>query len=191
MYVNTKVKFNYGGRETLVKIRKRGYTGMCLIPSALQYLFGGIVSKGKGQWIRVKYNRLGILLYADDVVLIGDSENTLQEILNITTSYANEFSPSFNKSECVVLIVNKPERGREDFSAHSASPIKMGSKLRGGGLHILSWDRAKLTSFLMVNLLVLYLLSKKSYSIFFYIFHYLKEMQKKVRTNFSENRQTS
>ena len=29
------------------------------------------------------------------------------------------------------------------ISAHSASFMKTGSKLRGGGLHILSWDRAR------------------------------------------------
>ena len=29
-------------------------------------------------------------------------------------------------------------------TAHSPSSIKTGSKLRGGGLHILNWDRARL-----------------------------------------------
>ena len=53
------------------------------------------------------------MLY-DDVVMIGDNKNTLQEILNITNSYANIFSLSFNESKCGVLIINKPG-GREEF----------------------------------------------------------------------------
>ena len=48
MYVNTNSKFNYGGIETDWVKLERGETGLCLIPSALQYLYGGVVSKGKG-----------------------------------------------------------------------------------------------------------------------------------------------
>ena len=33
----------------------------------------------------------------------------------ITTSYADEFSLSFNESKCGVLIMNKLEGGREEF----------------------------------------------------------------------------
>ena len=57
-----------------------------------------------------------MLIYADDVVLIADNEATLQDMLNVVASFGNEFSLSFNSKKCGVLIVNKPELGRENFS---------------------------------------------------------------------------
>ena len=53
--------------------------------------------------------------YADDVVLIAESEVMLQEMLDMATCYGNKFSSSFSYSKCGVLSINKPKQGSENF----------------------------------------------------------------------------
>ena len=117
MYVNTKSEFNYGGIETDWVKLERGVRQGCVSSPLLFSIYTEESSarvRDAGLGVRVKSNILGILLHADDLVLIGDSENALQEIVNITTSYAGEFSLSFNESKCGVLMINKQEGGREE-----------------------------------------------------------------------------
>ena len=46
--------------------------------------------------VRVGQDILGVLLYADDVVLISEDRDELQQMLNISFEYGNEFSLTFN-----------------------------------------------------------------------------------------------
>ena len=46
-----------------------------------------------------------ILLYADDIVLIAEYENTIRETLNIVNDNINEFIMSFNSNKCGVMDI--------------------------------------------------------------------------------------
>ena len=64
-----------------------------------------------GLGIRVDEGRLGILLYADDVVLSGDSK----EMINIVRNNGNEFSLSINNTKCAILAINTPQGEEHSF----------------------------------------------------------------------------
>ena len=67
-----------------------------------------------GLGVKVNEDRLGSLLYADDLVLIGEKEKMLQDMINIIRTYGSEFSLSFNSNKCGVMICNKPDEEIED-----------------------------------------------------------------------------
>ena len=118
MYKNTKSKFFFGDIETDWVTLKRGVRQGCVLSPLLFSIYTEELAariRDSGLGVLVNAKRLGILLYADDVVLIADSEVMLQEMLDMATGYGNEFSLSFNYSKCGVLSINKPEHGRENF----------------------------------------------------------------------------
>ena len=71
--------------------------------------------RASGLGIKINRKKISILLCADDIILIAENEDMLQEMLNIVSDYANEFSMSFSNSKCGVMEINKPEGGREEF----------------------------------------------------------------------------
>ena len=49
------------------------------------------------------------------MVLLGDSKEMLQEIINIVRDYGNEFSLSFNNTKCGILEINTPQGEEHSF----------------------------------------------------------------------------
>ena len=49
---------------------------------------------------------LGVLLYADDIILLAENAGDMQKMLNITTDYAREFSMTFGETKCGVMRYN-------------------------------------------------------------------------------------
>ena len=118
MYRNTKSKFTFGEIESdWVKV-ERGVRQGCVLSPLLFSIYTEELAarvRDSGLGIRVKDDRLGILLYADDVVILAENEEMLQKMLKIVNDYGNEFSLNFNSNKCGIMILNKPEEGREDF----------------------------------------------------------------------------
>ena len=118
MYTNTKAKYVFGKIESnWVKLEKGVRQGCVLSPLLFSLYTEELAAsiRNTGYRVRIGDSRLGVLIYADDVVLIADEEATLQDMLNVD-SFGNEFSSSFNSIKCWVLIVNKPEMGHKNFS---------------------------------------------------------------------------
>ena len=115
MYRNTKSKFLLGDIETDWVKLERGVRQGCVLSPLLFSIYTEELAariRESGLGIRVGEGRLGILLYADDVVLLGDSKEMLQEMINIVRDYGNEFSLSFNNKKCGILAINTPQ-GKE------------------------------------------------------------------------------
>ncbi len=57
----------------------------------------------------VKYSddRIGILLYADDIALIAESRSKLEKIMNITYRYSKKWRFTFNYDKCAVMVFNQ------------------------------------------------------------------------------------
>jgi hypothetical protein len=50
---------------------------------------------------------INCLLFADDVVLIAESPEELQELLNISNAFANKWNLKFNPKKSKILITSK------------------------------------------------------------------------------------
>jgi hypothetical protein len=50
---------------------------------------------------------INCLLLADDVVLIAESSEELQELLNISNAFANKWNLKFNPKKSKILITGK------------------------------------------------------------------------------------
>lgn len=50
---------------------------------------------------------INCLLFADDVVLIAESPEELQELLNISNAFANKWNLKFNPKKSKILITGK------------------------------------------------------------------------------------
>ena len=55
---------------------------------------------------------MGACFFADDIVLMAESDNDLQNILEVVSNYANRWKLRFNASKCVVLVVGQKKRGK-------------------------------------------------------------------------------
>ena len=63
--------------------------------------------------MKVGDDRLGLLLYADDVVLLSESSEDLQRMLDITTEYGMDFNVKFSSEKSQVMVVNGEEIDKE------------------------------------------------------------------------------
>ena len=118
MYTDTKAKYSLGNIESdWVKLEKGVRQGCVLSPLLFslytEELATRIRNMDKG--IKVGNSNLGILLYADDVVLIADDRDRLQEMLDVVDGYGKEFSLSFNRNKCGVLVMNETGNNIEQF----------------------------------------------------------------------------
>ena len=65
----------------------------------------GLGAKVRGTWT-------GACFFADDIVLLAESDNELQNMLDVVSNYANRWKLRFNASKCGVLVVGQKTRGK-------------------------------------------------------------------------------
>ena len=109
MYVNTRGKYALGELETDWVKSVKGVRQGCILSPLLFGLYTEELSVrvnkcNKG--VRVGDSRLNVLLYADDIVVMSESSEDLQEVLNVVAGYGNDFNVSFSDEKSEVLIVN-------------------------------------------------------------------------------------
>ncbi len=82
-----------------------------LVLSVCQWVGEKIKEEGKG--VKVGANRVRLLLYADDIVLLAESKQDLQKMLDVVTSYSKKWrfrvNPKKGKSE--VMVFGRNPRG--------------------------------------------------------------------------------
>ena len=54
-------------------------------------------------------DRIGVLLYADDVVVMSESVDELQSLLDVVDGYGKDFGVRFSSEKSKVMIVNRSE----------------------------------------------------------------------------------
>ena len=63
--------------------------------------------RAKNLGARIDNKQFGCLFWADDVVLIGENEQDLTNLLSVTSDFSNKFKLNFNYNKSNVLIVGK------------------------------------------------------------------------------------
>jgi hypothetical protein len=109
MYVDTKAKFNLGDIETDWVSSERGVRQGCILSPLLFGLYTeelAVRVNRCGEGIRVGNDRLNVLLYADDVVVMTENRNSLQRVFDVISQYAREFRVRFSAEKSQVLVVN-------------------------------------------------------------------------------------
>jgi hypothetical protein len=109
MYVDTKAKYNLGEIETDWVSSERGVRQGCILSPLLFGLYTeelAVRVNGCGEGIRVGNDRLNVLLYADDVVIMTENRNSMQRVFDVISQYAREFRVRFSAEKSQVLVVN-------------------------------------------------------------------------------------
>ena len=120
MYINVKAKYKLEEIETgWVKIHQQqpGNVGILspLLFSVYSYRRTDIKSeteRTRYESVRVGNERWGIL-YADDVIMMSNSKEDLQEMLNIVAGYGIDFCVKFSESKSKVIVVNGADEGTD------------------------------------------------------------------------------
>ena len=124
MYENTKSKFIFGDIVTdWVNLQKGLRQGFVLSPLLFNMYTEELIRRVKKENIGMKVgeDKLGVLLYADDIVLIAEEEEMMQKIVDIAVDYSREFSLKFSINKCGVMVINgESEDGKN---------IKMGNEI--------------------------------------------------------------
>ena len=66
----------------------------------------------KGLGIKVEGTTVGIMLFADDIVLLADDEATMQKMLDELSGWCREYRMEPNAKKSAVLSVGGGHRGR-------------------------------------------------------------------------------
>jgi hypothetical protein len=91
--------------------------GCVMSPVLFSFFINGLAReiKEKTRGVRVGNTQVRLLLYADDIVLLADSKEDLQAMLDIVTSYCKKWrfrvNPKKGKSE-VMLFGRKPNKAK-------------------------------------------------------------------------------
>ena len=93
--------------------------GCVMSPVLFSFFINGLAKeiKRKAQGVQIGEDRVTLLLYADDIVLLAETQKDLQDMLDIVTSYSKKWrfrvNPKKGKSE-VMIFGRKPRKtGKE------------------------------------------------------------------------------
>ena len=116
MYDNTRAVYKIGELETGWVRSKRGVRQGCILSPILFGLYTeelAVRIKRTGLGIRVGNERLSCLLYADDIVIMSESKDELQSMLDAVSGYGRDFQVRFSGEKSQVIVVNGEERDVE------------------------------------------------------------------------------
>ena len=68
--------------------------------------------KRVGSGILIGDEKLSILMYADDIVIMTESREDLQECLNEVKTYANDFKVNFGAGKSQVYIIRDGSKAK-------------------------------------------------------------------------------
>jgi hypothetical protein len=119
MYVETRAKYNLGEIETDWVRSVRGVRQGCVLSPLLFGLYTeelAVRVNQCGQGIKIGNDRLNVLLYADDVVIMSENRNRLQEVFDVVSEYGSDFRVNFSAEKSQVLVVNAGVEDEDEWT---------------------------------------------------------------------------
>ena len=113
MYVDTKARYRLGSLETDWVKSERGVRQGCILSPTLFSLYTEELSvrvRRMNAGVKIGEDKIGILLYADDVVVLSESAEEFQKILDVVGEYEKDFGVKFSGEKSKVMIVNRSEK---------------------------------------------------------------------------------
>ena len=118
MYTDTRSKYKLGDTHTdYVELGRGVRQGCTLSPLLFNLYTEELIHRVKrvGSGIQIGDEKLSILMYADDIVIMTESREDMQECLNAVETYAVDFKVKFGAAKSQVLVVNGPDEPEEDW----------------------------------------------------------------------------
>ena len=112
MYAETRAKYVLGDIETEWVYSKRGVRQGCILSPLLFSLYTEeliLKVKQMGFGMEVGDERLCILMYADDVIIMSENGEELQSMLNTVLRYSLDFCVKFSEDKSKVVVINGME----------------------------------------------------------------------------------
>ena len=111
LYWDQSAAVRIGGELSEYKLIKRGVRQGCVMSPDLFNIYSEMILRNLENYPGVKINGENInnIRYADDTVLIADSEENLQRLLDITIEKSEEMALTLNgkKTDCMVISKKK------------------------------------------------------------------------------------
>ena len=110
LYSDTKAKYSLGGIESDWVESKRGVRQGCILSPTLFAMFMEELTqrmKKLDVGLKILTDKISILLFADDIVLIATSEDELQRLLDEVERFASDSETKFSIEKSQVLIVGR------------------------------------------------------------------------------------
>ena len=109
MYENTKAKYSLGDIETDWVSSNRGVRQGCILSPVLFALYTeelAVRMKEKGLGMKVGNEKLSLLMYADDIIIMSEKRDELQSMLDVVNEYSVDFRVKFGMDKSQIMIVN-------------------------------------------------------------------------------------
>ena len=109
MYENTKAKYSLGDIETDWVSSNRGVRQGCILSPILFAIYTeelAVRVKEKGLGMKVGNERLSLLMYADEIIILSENGNDLQLMLGVVNEYSVELGLKFGMDKGQIMIVN-------------------------------------------------------------------------------------
>ena len=112
MYEDTKAMYQFGMIETGWVAISRGLRQGCILSPLLFGLYTeemAVRVRNMNCGIGIGSDKLSMLMYADDIVIMSEDMNELQGMLDVVSGYGRDFGMTFSGDKSEVLIVNPGE----------------------------------------------------------------------------------
>ena len=114
LYWDQSADVRIGGELSEYKLIKRGVRQGCVMSPDLFNIYSEMILRNLenyplGLGVKINGENINNIRYADDTVLIADSEENLQRLLDITIEKSEEMGLTLNvkKTECMVVSKKK------------------------------------------------------------------------------------
>ena len=127
MYEDTKAIYRLGTLETDWVRSERGVRQGCTLSPTLFSLYTEeMAARLRRMDVGVKFgdHKINVLLYADDVVIMSETGEELQALLNVVDGYGRDFGVKFSSEKSKVMIVNRSEDERNMTWRLSGNELK-------------------------------------------------------------------
>ena len=112
MYENTRAKYALGDIETEWVCSNRGVRQGCILSPVLFAMYTeelAVRVKERELGVRIGNEKISLLMYADDIILMSENSDDLQSMLDVVTEYSVYFGVKFGMDKSLVMVVNEDQ----------------------------------------------------------------------------------